>query len=432
MYENGGHFACPDVVDYPLLSQGLRHELDSLPGALGPEWNRARFDERATAMKSDLEALDTFYYFNFEKDANGLYIIGGRIPIRLDRVAYNFQAGDNSFSWMRTSDRETQSISSRLINSNKFFLRLSDPAMPAASEEFLHGAEVLIRKQAENPFDEMNTFNVLKHAAHASCLIDAVLTRAAMEMGKAEYLHWYNHSRFQTGLDGLNLFPDRELFGNTLLGKSINERFQYPFVTRQYITNMIVNFINDVHTDWFVEERKLNLLLLKNGQPPGGKTSEQAVLELSHEEKVNRSLFARMQYAMLAYGEYSYPMMMKLLECGQVRNQDRGRIGIPNQTVVLENAAEEAIELGKQWLTYFKSHGMEKELVRHHTPYSRPLRQTEFEYEIPQTAIEIWNLQQNKKLPIVVPYNEILGMHNVLGIIDRAKYKQYFPMQGEE
>lgn len=394
----GELYQSPHIVDDAGLISGMKKSMLALP-TIDPALTAEAFILRGQRMYQDLLDLNGFrlmadYQRDFTREAYTPLSAHAISKIIYPEITMPSYLRRGKIGWDLSKERFT--ISSRTITyiphghtnvcryvatpknldeyntqeaKTSVTIELSDPTFPVASEEFLHGAELVIRNmdKTEAKVSELNTFDVVKHVAHYSVLLDHVLTKAAVELGPEEYLYWKNRAQSQTEVDVRYRLGDN--WHQTLLGRSINERFQYPQVTEDYIERMLVNFVNDVQSTWF-----------KDGD-------------------LNRSLYARLQYALLAYGPDAMQNMMRLLECGDLKSKQ------------LINSARDAIELGKHMLKNAKDGDNVANLVRHHVPYNREITKDDFTYELADDVLNELNKLQRRNLPVVLNYTNILATH---------------------
>ncbi|MBN1915887.1 hypothetical protein JW796_02730 [Candidatus Dojkabacteria bacterium] len=221
-----------------------------------------------------------------------------------------------------------------------------DTSSPITQEEMLHAGEEILR---ENVLDLETVEPHLDRAAilavHSSIVLDSILTMAAVEMGEEEYLYWHDRAKEQTVKDALEISAKKRE-SLTLMGKKVNERFIYPFITREYLEIILNNF----------QEMYIDLMFCGN---------------MNREKtRVSEDMASMLELVLLSYGEEHRGLLQQLLH---IEDEVNGKI---------VNVADQAIEFGKRLLQYAKGTALEVAIVRHHKPLTRPLKELSLDYKI--------------------------------------------------
>ncbi len=227
-----------------------------------------------------------------------------------------------------------------------------------AEEELLHAADSIARGELRiGNFNDVCYGSAVENAVHASMVFDALLTVAAKEIGIEEYEYWRNIASEQTRIDRGNIglayrysFNSiRPTYPNTLLGKEVNERFQYPFTTRKDVEDMLKYYIHRMNVNWISSDR-----------------ASFEGFESMHE------LIA------LTYGDHFFDLMMKLYEMTyEIQNRTAAQ-SIHDDEPQID--IEAVVNFGKTVLRNARQGASESQLVRHHNPLSnRPILRYEIE-----------------------------------------------------
>lgn len=274
------------------------------------------------------------------------------------KIKLNFEEGvperNNTFLWQKRKD-------STEIEAT---VKITDPVAPVTQEEYLHAAQEMVLGSVEGlPILDIRVLEASKHMTHSSIIIDRILTSAAVEIGPEEFNYW-NHRADQV-TDDFNekyLSQKNSPWEKTLLGKSVNKRFQYPVVDYEELGNMILNFTSDVEKFIFKPDGSII-------------TGNETLLELLS----------------LQFGTTQYDLMHAMLDLVQTQGKthaDSAEIG------------KQMISWGKKLLTYYKGKPEEREIVTHHVEHLQPIDKNHYQYQSTHSLIDQMNSEIKKgKIP---------------------------------
>ena len=272
----------------------------------------------------------------------------------------------NMFLWQKEKD-STEIVAT---------VRITDPVVPFTQEEYFHAAQEMALGSVEGlPVLDNRVSEASKHLTHSSILIDRILSSAAVEAGPKEFIYWSQIAdKVTNDFNKKHLGQKNSPWEKTLLGKSVNKRFQYPVVDYEELGNFIQNFTQDVESFVF---------------KPDGSTiaGNEALLELLS----------------LQFGTTQYDLMHAMLDLVQTQGKthaDSVEIG------------KQMVSWGKKLLIYYKGKPEEREIVTHHVEQVQPINKNHYQYESTHSLIDQMN-DEIKKGKIPQPLLSLQGLADI-------------------